>query len=126
MTELANRRRFDEQIDAEWRRASRTAECVSLLLLDVDNFKKYNDRYGHLEGDQCLRTVAGVLKRAGRRPATWRRGPAARSSRYYFPARRSAMQPRLRRRFAARWPDWESSIWTIRGGVVTVSIGLAA
>lgn len=68
LTGLANRRQFDERIDAEWRRACRSGERIALLMIDVDRFKNFNDRYGHLAGDECLKRVAEVLSNAGRRP----------------------------------------------------------
>jgi diguanylate cyclase (GGDEF)-like protein len=61
LTRLPNRRTMDERLDEEWRRATRHKTCVSLLMVDVDNFKIYNDRYGHLAGDLVLKAVAGVL-----------------------------------------------------------------
>jgi diguanylate cyclase (GGDEF)-like protein/PAS domain S-box-containing protein len=57
VTMLANRRRFDECLDAEWRRGIRDRSPVSLLMLDADHFKLYNDSYGHLRGDTCLRQI---------------------------------------------------------------------
>ena len=67
LTGLANRRHFDATLDAEVRRARRTGGCLSLLRGDVDCFKKYNDRYGHVAGDACLQRVAKVMKDVFRR-----------------------------------------------------------
>ncbi len=67
LTGLANRRRFDEFLHDEWQRSRRAGLPVSLLLLDVDDFKKYNDSLGHPAGDACLRQVAAVLMMAVRR-----------------------------------------------------------
>lgn len=69
LTGLANRRHFDEYLTMEWRRAQRNGQPLSLILLDVDYFKIYNDTYGHLKGDECLRTLAGIIKEAIKRPA---------------------------------------------------------
>lgn len=69
LTGIANRRRFDEVLAAEWQRAQRSQRVLSLLLCDVDYFKLYNDTHGHLAGDQCLKEVAAVLGRNVRRPA---------------------------------------------------------
>lgn len=67
LTGLANRRSFDNTLDRELKRAQRGDEPLSLIMLDVDFFKKYNDRYGHVAGDECLRTVAkAVSASAGR------------------------------------------------------------
>jgi len=68
-TRIANRRRLDEALDEVWKRAIREGFSVSFVLMDVDHFKNYNDLYGHLAGDDCLRNVAeiaaGVLRRPG-------------------------------------------------------------
>ncbi|MDD5388516.1 MAG: diguanylate cyclase [Gallionellaceae bacterium] len=68
LTDIANRRRFDLALDAEWRRAMRDVNPLSLLMVDVDCFKQYNDLYGHLEGDQCLRQIAGAMAQVLTRP----------------------------------------------------------
>lgn len=68
LTGLANRRRFDEALDLEWRFCKRHAAPLVLLFLDVDFFKRYNDHYGHLAGDDCLKQVAAVLSQQFRRP----------------------------------------------------------
>ena len=62
LTGIANRRHFDEALDSEWRRAQRSGALLSLAMIDVDWFKKYNDHYGHQTGDDCLRSVAQILE----------------------------------------------------------------
>lgn len=64
LTGLANRRSFDETIQREWRRAQRVGYPLAIILADIDNFKKFNDAYGHLEGDECLKKVGATLKHA--------------------------------------------------------------
>ena len=68
LTSVANRRSFDDTLNNEWRRASRESRALSLLMIDVDFFKRFNDTYGHQGGDECLRQVAAamssVVKRA--------------------------------------------------------------
>jgi diguanylate cyclase (GGDEF)-like protein len=61
LTGLANRRGFDERLESEWQRAIRAHESVAILLMDVDLFKSYNDIYGHIGGDECLRCIASVI-----------------------------------------------------------------
>jgi diguanylate cyclase (GGDEF)-like protein len=68
LTNVANRRRFDDIFDQEWRRAAREAQWLALLLIDVDNFKNYNDMHGHPAGDACLRAVAKTIANLARRP----------------------------------------------------------
>lgn len=67
LTGIANRRRFDEMLELEWRRAERSNAFLGIIMLDVDFFKLYNDEYGHLEGDRVLRKIAGVLASFARR-----------------------------------------------------------
>lgn len=61
LTGLANRRCFDDTLNAEWQRALRNQQPLSLLMVDVDNFKQYNDAYGHLGGDECLQRIASAV-----------------------------------------------------------------
>ena len=69
LTGIANRRRFDAALTREWRRCARSGAPLSLLMIDVDHFKAYNDRCGHQLGDRCLRRVARLLSEAVGRPA---------------------------------------------------------
>lgn len=69
LTQIANRRHFDEQIETEWKRLTREQSWLSLLLIDVDYFKSYNDLYGHPAGDECLVHVAELLREVACRPA---------------------------------------------------------
>jgi len=68
LTGIPNRRCFDETVLVEWRRSARAASAISLAMIDVDAFKQYNDRYGHVSGDECLRRVALALQQTLRRP----------------------------------------------------------
>ena len=67
LTNLANRRKFDLAYESEWERALRLQQPMAVVILDVDDFKQYNDRYGHQVGDACLRTLAQVLREHARR-----------------------------------------------------------
>ncbi|MCB1954436.1 MAG: diguanylate cyclase [Rhodocyclaceae bacterium] len=68
LTGIDNRRAFDLALPLEWRRAVRGGTCLSLMMIDVDHFKDFNDRYGHPAGDRCLRQVATALQAAVGRP----------------------------------------------------------
>lgn len=68
LTGIGNRRYFDQVLEREWRRCQRVRDPISLVLADIDYFKDYNDQYGHLMGDDCLRKVASQLEGCARRP----------------------------------------------------------
>ena len=68
LTDLPNRRRFDDFLSREWRRSMRDQSLLSLVFMDIDFFKEFNDHYGHLAGDDCLRQVAAVLREVVHRP----------------------------------------------------------
>lgn len=67
LTGLSNRRSFDESLQREYEAAKQSGRPLSLLLIDVDRFKAFNDRYGHLDGDVCLKSVASAISAAARR-----------------------------------------------------------
>lgn len=68
LTQIANRRYFNEFYHSEWRRACREQGSIGLIMIDIDNFKAFNDHYGHLQGDECLTQVAQQLKSEVQRP----------------------------------------------------------
>jgi diguanylate cyclase (GGDEF)-like protein len=68
LTEIANRRLFEEELELEWRRAKREGDVLSVITADVDYFKEYNDQYGHPAGDQCLVKLAKAMHSALSRP----------------------------------------------------------
>lgn len=67
LTGLYNRRHFNRRFKKEWHRAARQRCAISLMLIDIDHFKKYNDHFGHQHGDQCLRSVAAAIRKAATR-----------------------------------------------------------
>jgi diguanylate cyclase (GGDEF)-like protein/PAS domain S-box-containing protein len=68
LTGVPNRRKFDAVLDEEWDAARRHTQPLSLILIDIDFFKQYNDRYGHVQGDECLKRVGAALATAASRP----------------------------------------------------------
>ncbi len=69
LTQIANRRCFDSSLEQEWQRLTREQQPLSLIFLDIDHFKLYNDHYGHQAGDECLKQTARVFDRVAQRPA---------------------------------------------------------
>ncbi|MGI4849391.1 MAG: sensor domain-containing diguanylate cyclase [Janthinobacterium lividum] len=68
LTGVANRRMFDSMLELEWKSARQCEQPLSLIFLDIDFFKQYNDHYGHIQGDECLKRVATALSKVGARP----------------------------------------------------------
>lgn len=68
LTGVSNRRHFNEFLHAEWNRAIRSGLPISIIMLDIDHFKRFNDRHGHLAGDACLENIGQILREFGRRP----------------------------------------------------------
>ena len=83
LTDLPNRRRFDDFLNREWRRSMRDRSLLVPHFLDIDFFKEFNDHCGHLAGDDCLRQVAAVLQDVVQGRATWRPATAAKNSRAF-------------------------------------------
>ncbi|MBF0609141.1 MAG: diguanylate cyclase [Candidatus Magnetobacterium sp. LHC-1] len=69
LTNIANRRTFEQILETEWRRSLRNASPLSALMIDIDFFKRYNDTYGHMAGDECITSVAKALQETLKRPA---------------------------------------------------------
>ncbi len=126
LTGVANRRRFDEVLDLEWRRALRAGDWLGVLLIDADHFKAFNDSYGHQAGDDCLRAIAHTTAAQIRRP----HDTVARYGGEEFvvilpnthPAGASEVAERIRRAIAALGLPHQGNA----GGTVTVSIGACA
>ncbi|MBX7183920.1 MAG: diguanylate cyclase [Vicinamibacteria bacterium] len=126
-TGLANRRRFDETLDKEWRRASRFQTSLAVVMADIDAFKPYNDTLGHPEGDQCLAAVAEVFKQSVARAGDLAARYGGEEFVVLIPSAdlqaARAVAERLRRACEARAiPHPASPV----GPVVTISLGVAA
>jgi diguanylate cyclase (GGDEF)-like protein len=126
LTGLANRRSFDENLDQEWRRAAREGHSLSLLMIDIDFFKRYNDACGHQRGDECLKAVAEVISTEMQRASDHTARYGGEEFAVILPnttsegARRVA--ERVRKALAQRrLPHVDSP----NGGHVTISVGAA-
>lgn len=82
LTGLFNRRAMDQQVDTHWERACNNGGSFGLLMIDVDNFKKYNDHYGHQSGDECLRAVAACLENTVNEANASKMAPGSFAARY--------------------------------------------
>ncbi len=96
LTGLGNRRRLDIALADEIRLAKRQGSSLALIMLDVDYFKRFNDRYGHAAGDDCLRAIATAVRQTIKGRATWRSGMAVKSSPCYCPTPTARVPPRSR------------------------------
>jgi GGDEF domain-containing protein len=107
LTGLANRRAFNDRLAAEWKLAIRLRQPIAVLMIDVDHFKPFNDVYGHVQGDTCLRKVAGVLMSGTRTQAA---GPET-AREFELPSARRRKDGRARDTdFAARYGGEEFAI----------------
>lgn len=126
LTGLANRRRFDRALALEWRRAQREQQPLALVMLDVDYFKGFNDRYGHLEGDACLRRIAALLTATTRRPADLAARLGGEEFAVLLPGTDTAGAAYLARDLLAALAALGIPHGDGIGGVVTLSAGVAA
>ena len=126
LTGLANRRRFDEALGQEWDRAARERKPLSLLMIDVDRFKLYNDQYGHQRGDQCLHAVAAAIAGLVHRPGDLAARYGGEEIALLLPSTSAAgaieLAAQLCRAIEAKAIAHEANM---PGRVVTVSIGAA-
>jgi diguanylate cyclase (GGDEF)-like protein len=125
LTGLPNRRRFDAHLAAEWALGAAQASPLALLMIDVDHFKAYNDHYGHLQGDSCLRAIGGILTGMADKA-----GFAARFGGEEFAFLIPGADPRAAHRVAESVRHAVESLGIAHAGApsarVTISIGLAA
>ena len=127
LTNLANRRKFDLAYESEWERALRLQQPMAVVILDVDDFKQYNDRYGHQAGDNCLRTLAQVLREHARRVMDVAARYGGEEFALILPGMTGAEAASLAddvRRWVERAGIEHDGVG--RGNVVTVSAGVAA
>ena len=126
MTGLTNRRGLDEVMAVEWRKSRREGRPVALLMIDVDQFKRFNDRYGHPAGDECLRAVADALLGVARRPGDVAARYGGEEFALLLPATDApgAVDMAMRVRAAVR--GLALAHLGSPHGIVTVSIGLAS
>ena len=133
LTGLINRRGLDEMLAIEWRKSRRDMQQLSLLMVDVDHFKRFNDRYGHPGGDQCLRKVAAALLSVVRRPADIVARYGGEEFALLLPNTDAAGAEEMARRMQAAiramalpHPDSQHGIVTVSMGVATMLAGDAA
>lgn len=123
---IANRREFDKAFAEEWRRGRRDQQPLSLLLIDVDHFKRYNDTHGHLAGDRCLQRIAGILTTVAQRPGDLAARYGGEEMAILLPATPSEGAFRVAQRVHARLAEpHPADASDTASAPVTVSIGVA-
>ncbi len=125
LTRIANRRWFDQSLAQEWRRLRREQGWLSLLMMDLDYFKPYNDTYGHLQGDECLKQVARTMQQCLQRPSDLLARYGGEEFTAILPQTLApgalAVAEKLRQAVAALQRPHAASPF----GIVTISIGVA-
>jgi diguanylate cyclase (GGDEF)-like protein/PAS domain S-box-containing protein len=125
LTGLANRRRFDAVLDQAWRRTLRAGEPLSVLMIDADQFKAFNDRYGHIAGDDCLRRLARAIAGQLHRPHDLVARYGGEEFAAILPATAEPAAARLAERIRAAVEALELPHEGSAGGIVTISVGVA-
>ena len=126
LTGLNNRRAFDERLSEEWSRLQETGESLSLLLLDVDHFKSFNDNYGHQSGDECLRQIAGVIGECIRHTGDFAARYGGEEFAVVLPRAEMARAQEIAERIRARVLDHQMDHIGSATGKVTLSVGAAS
>jgi diguanylate cyclase (GGDEF)-like protein len=126
LTGLHNRRALDDALEREWRRAFREGAPLSLLLLDVDQFKAFNDSHGHSAGDTCLREIAATIGASIRRPSDLAARYGGEEFAFLLPGTEAAGAVEVAERIRIAVQALGRPHAPALGGVVTVSIGAAS
>ncbi|EYC50519.1 diguanylate cyclase [Hylemonella gracilis str. Niagara R] len=128
LTDLPNRRKFNETLATEWARATRRGQPLALLMIDIDHFKTYNDHYGHPQGDRCLERVARILRAAAQRPGDLAARYGGEEFALILPETDTAGGEQLALKVldAVRAQRIPHAATPLPGGIVTLSIGVAA
>jgi diguanylate cyclase (GGDEF)-like protein/PAS domain S-box-containing protein len=126
LTGLHNRRALDDALEREWRRAVREGAPLSLLLMDVDHFKAFNDSYGHSAGDTCLREIAATIGAAIRRPSDLAARFGGEEFAFLLPGTEAAGAVEVEERIRIAVQALGRTHARAAGGVVTVSVGAAS
>lgn len=125
LTNIANRRHFDRKFKVEWRRAMREKNPISMMMIDVDFFKKYNDSYGHQAGDKCLEEIAKALRSVTNRPADLAARYGGEEFAILLPATSQENAAMLAERLRKKIENLKIEHTRSSFGIVTVSIGIS-
>lgn len=125
LTGIANRRRFDQTLQFEWSRAKRDAKLLTVMMVDVDYFKKYNDAYGHQAGDECLKRIASTMTESVQRTIDLVARFGGEEFAVILPNATATGAAVVAERIRSAIEQLDLSGTDIKGGPVTTSIGVA-